>query len=57
MANKKGVVREDLKLARQLAARARCELQNATPEQTALKQRAWQSAQAEVQRLQRQLAS
>ncbi len=50
---KKGVVREDLKLARQLAARALCELQKAAPEQTALKQRVWQSARAEVQRLER----
>ncbi len=57
MANKKGVVREDLKLARKLAALARCELQKSAPEQIARWQTEWQKAQAEVKRLQRELTS
>lgn len=57
MANKKGVLREDLNKARRLAAQLKKNMDDAPPELSVYWQREWQEAYAEVRRLQRELTS
>lgn len=57
MANKKGVLRTDLESARRLAAKQLENLKKSPPDLVAYWQREWRDAQAEVRRLQREIAS
>ncbi len=57
MANKRDVVRADLRRAQQIAAMARRNLQTAAPESAFRWEGKLKAAQAEVRRLERQLGS
>ena len=57
MANKKGLLRDELKVARQIAEKARRNLQATAPELATYWEGEFKSALAEVRRLQRELTS